>query len=162
MGLRDALKKKVGEAVRGLSGRSADPDSSGRASESSRSGAMPSAPDAEGFRAVAPVSAVPNGRAGTYQAGPYVVAVFRVQGALYAIDSACVHEDGPLGEGSIAGEVVTCPYHDWRFGACLTEPTRSVACYAVKESGGFIWVGKKTRDGSRDRGGEHDDGLKVS
>lgn len=161
MGLRDALKKKVGEAVRGLSGRSGEPERGARPTAE-----MPSAPDAEGSRAVAPVSAVAEGRAGTYQAGEYVVAVFRVEGRLYAIDSACVHEDGPLGEGSLAGAVVTCPYHDWRFdvrsGACLTEPSRAVACYAVKESGGYIWVGKRTREGSRIRGGEHDDGLKVS
>lgn len=127
---------------------------------------MPSAPDADGFRAVAPVSAVPNGKAGTYQSGPYVVAVFRVDGALYAIDSACVHEDGPLGEGTIAGAVVRCPYHDWRYdvrtGACLTEPSRAVACYAVKESGGYIWIGRKTREGSGERGGEHDDGLRTT
>lgn len=158
MGLRDALKKKVGEAVRGLSSRSEGGGSRGTG--------LPDRPDADGFRAVAPAAAVPNGRSGTFQAGPYVVAVFRVDGQLFAIDNACVHEDGPLGEGTVSGAVVTCPYHDWRYdvrsGACLSEPSRSVACYAVKESGGFIWVGKKTRDGSGDRGGEHDDGLRTT
>jgi nitrite reductase/ring-hydroxylating ferredoxin subunit len=93
------------------------------------------------------------------------VAVFRLEGGLYAIDDACTHEDGPLGEGDVVGTVVTCPYHDWRFdvstGECLSYQNRHVACYEVKEHGGIIWVGKRTRDGSLERGGQHDDGLNT-
>ena len=40
-------------------------------------------------------------------------------------------------------------------------PNRNVACYAVKEKDGFIWVGKPTREGAGERGGEHDDGLEM-
>lgn len=160
MGLRDQLKRKLAEAV-GMGARPAPP-----AATRESAAVMPTRPDAEGFLAVAPSSAIAPGRAGTWQVGAYTVAVFRVEGGLYAVDSACVHEDGPLGEGEISGAVVACPYHHWRFdvrtGACLTEPTRAVACYAVKERDGFIWIGRRTREGSGERGGEHDDGLTTA
>lgn len=159
MGLRDQLKRKLAEAV-GIGGRGAPPP------PREGTGRLPDRPDAEGYRAVAPASAVAPGRAGTFQVGADAVAIFRVEGGLYAIDSACVHEDGPLGEGDIHGAVVSCPYHSWRYdvrtGACLTEPSRAVGCWQVKESGGFLWVGRRTKEGSRDRGGEHDDGLKTT
>ncbi len=127
---------------------------------------VPAEPDAEGFRAVAPVGMVTEGRPGTFNVGDDAVAIYRYEGQLYAIDSACTHEDGPLGESEVEdGGVITCPYHDWRFelstGACLTDPSRPVSCFAIKEHGGFIWVGPKTSEGSSERGGEHDDGLKM-
>lgn len=149
MGLRDFLKRRVGgtDAHRD---RGASPG-------------LPSAPDADGYRAVAPAGAVQPGRPRMYVVQGDTVAVFQVDGALFAIDNACSHEDGPLGEGAISGGIVTCPYHDWRYdvrtGSCLTEPSRRQACFAVRERDGYLWVGPRTRDGTRDRGGEHDDGL---
>jgi nitrite reductase/ring-hydroxylating ferredoxin subunit len=126
--------------------------------------AVPTEPDAQGFHAVAPVQMVTENRPGTFTAGENIVAVYRHEGRLYAVDSACTHEDGPLGESEVEdGGVITCPYHDWRFelstGACLTDPSRPISCFAVKESGGSIWIGHKTSEGSSERGGEHDDGL---
>ena len=127
--------------------------------------AVPTEPDAEGFEAVGPSELVQEGTPGTFGALGNAVAVYRVGTRLFAIDSACTHEDGPLGESVVVDGVVTCPYHDWRFrlsdGECLTTPNRNVACYAVKEKDGFIWVGKPTREGAGERGGEHDDGLEM-
>src|SRR5438552_3050508 len=37
-------------------------------------------------------------------------ALFNVAGTFYAIDNTCTHVGGPLGEGELAGEVVTCPW----------------------------------------------------
>lgn len=92
------------------------------------------------------------------------VAVFKTPQGLFAIDAACVHEDGPLGEGSVEGTVVTCPYHDWRFdlkdGRCLSHEGRRVGCWAVSERLGAIYVGNRKSASSDERGGEHDDGLK--
>ena len=149
MGLRDFLKRHVGA------------NESRRAAGSDPS--LPNAPDADGYRAVAPAGAVQPGRPRMYVVAGATVAVFQVDGALFAIDNACSHEDGPLGEGAVVGGVVTCPYHDWRYdvrtGACLTAPDRRQACFAVRERGGYLWVGPRTREGTGDRGGEHDDGL---
>ena len=45
-------------------------------------------------------------------------ALFRVDGKVVAIDSACPHEGAPLAQGSIEDGVVTCPWHGWTFKAC--------------------------------------------
>lgn len=124
---------------------------------------LPTEPDSDGFFAVATSDLLPEGKGNTFTRDGHGVAIFRVNGQLYAIDDACTHEDGPLGEGDINGTIVTCPYHDWRFnmetGECLSQDNRGVSCFAVKEKDGFIWVGKRTHEGSSERGGLHDDGL---
>lgn len=126
---------------------------------------LPDQADARGFRAVATPDRVADGTGSTFRVDGVNVAVFRVGGRLYATADACRHEDGPLGEGALDGPVVTCPYHDWKYdvttGDCLTDPTRPLPCYTVEERGGFIWVGARMREGSADRGGEHDDGLET-
>jgi len=58
------------------------------------------------------------------------VAVFLVDGRVHAVANACPHEGNPLFEGEVAGGVLTCVFHLWRFdletGACLygDEPVR--------------------------------------
>jgi len=94
-----------------------------------------------------------------------VVAVFRHQGRLYAMENACAHEDGPIGEGEVRGTCVVCPYHDWQYdfttGACITDPERPRATWSVREEGGQVWLGPQLSAGSDSRGGEHDDGMEV-
>jgi nitrite reductase/ring-hydroxylating ferredoxin subunit len=127
---------------------------------------LPREPDRDGFVAVATSALLGEGERNTFKVGETPVACFRIDGKLYVVDDECAHENGPIGEGSLDGFVVTCPYHDWRYdvrnGDCLTDPERPLSCFAVKESGGYIWVGRKTREGTKSRGGEHDDGLKVA
>ena len=43
------------------------------------------------------------------------IALFKLEGKIYALDNACPHMGGPLGEGEIEDEVVTCPWHGWQF-----------------------------------------------
>lgn len=43
------------------------------------------------------------------------IALFAHKDRLYAIDNLCPHEGGPLGEGTVEAEVVTCPWHCWQF-----------------------------------------------
>jgi nitrite reductase/ring-hydroxylating ferredoxin subunit len=51
------------------------------------------------------------------------VAVFLVDGRPHAVANRCPHEGNPLVEGEVAGGVLTCAFHLWRFdletGACL-------------------------------------------
>ena len=111
---------------------------------------------------------VPEGAARTWPlpgSPDQVVAVFRRNGELFAMDNACAHEDGPIGEGSIRGTTVRCPYHDWEYdfttGACLTDPERRQSCWKVREVQGQIWLGPLLRQGTTIRGGEHNDGMEV-
>lgn len=42
-------------------------------------------------------------------------ALFVVGGRVLCVQSFCPHLEGPLFQGSVAGGIVTCPWHSWRF-----------------------------------------------
>ncbi len=39
------------------------------------------------------------------------IALFKVNGKVYAIDQKCAHHGGPLSEGQLSEFVITCPWH---------------------------------------------------
>jgi nitrite reductase (NADH) small subunit len=43
------------------------------------------------------------------------VALFRVEGRLYAVNAVCPHMGGPIACGRLSGHVVTCPWHGWTY-----------------------------------------------
>ena len=73
-------------------------------------------------------------------AGAGIVA--SVDGTFYVIDNTCKHRGGPLGEGELEGDTVTCPWHGWQYnvktGVCLTKDGIKMDCFAVKVEGGDI------------------------
>ena len=74
------------------------------------------------------------------------LALFNIEGAIYALDNTCPHAGGPLGEGKLEGNAVACPWHGWKFdvptGSCLKNPSESwkVQSYEVRETDGLIQV----------------------
>jgi nitrite reductase (NADH) small subunit len=78
------------------------------------------------------------------EANGKTLAVFNVDGTIHAIDNTCCHRDGPLGEGELEGNIVTCPWHGWRYdvatGACLNNPSAKVEAYQVKIEGSDVKV----------------------
>ena len=72
------------------------------------------------------------------------VAVFNVGGTYYAIDNTCVHRGGPLGEGELEGDTVTCPWHGWQYdvksGKSINNPSACVKSYQVKVEGTDIKI----------------------
>ena len=74
------------------------------------------------------------------------LALFNVEGEIYALDNTCPHAGGPLGEGTLAHEVVTCPWHGWKFnvrtGQRLKNPSQdwTVQRYEVRVVDGAIQV----------------------
>ncbi len=67
------------------------------------------------FISVIHVSEVPPGTGRTVDVNGIWIALFNVDGTFYAIDNACPHAGGPLGEGRLSGVVVECPWHGWKF-----------------------------------------------
>jgi nitrite reductase/ring-hydroxylating ferredoxin subunit len=71
-------------------------------------------------------------------------AVYNLGGAYCVMDNTCLHRGGPLGEGELDGETVTCPWHGWQYnvktGACLTKDGLKVNTYEVKVEGGDITI----------------------
>lgn len=72
------------------------------------------------------------------------VALFNVGGQLYAISNTCIHRGGPLGQGYVDGDTVTCPWHAWMFnvrtGENVVNGEMKVACYEVKVEDGQVLV----------------------
>jgi len=72
----------------------------------------------EDFVAVGHSSDFPEGKMCRVDAGHMAVLVTRLGGRLCAIANTCSHAGGPLNEGTLEGEVVTCPWHASRFSVC--------------------------------------------
>ena len=72
------------------------------------------------------------------------VALFNVDGEFFAINNTCAHRGGPLGEGFLEGDVVTCPWHGWRYnvktGINAVMPNVKVQSYPVKIEGNDVLV----------------------
>ena len=90
------------------------------------------------FIPIAKLDDLPPGTCKSFETEDWGIALFNIDGQVYALDNTCPHAGGPLGEGSIEGEHVACPWHGWKFhiptGVCQKNPTPSlnVACYEVR------------------------------
>lgn len=96
------------------------------------------------FVRVAATADVKPGHGIVAEANGKTLAVFNVDGMIHAINNTCAHREGPLGEGELEGNVVTCPWHGWRFdvttGACMNNPSAKVESYQVKIDGDDVKV----------------------
>jgi len=72
------------------------------------------------------------------------LALIRTPEGFFALDNACPHRGGPLGEGDLEGCVLTCPWHAWRWdvtsGANVNNPALRLACFPVWVEGQGIFV----------------------
>lgn len=54
------------------------------------------------------------------------IALFNIDGIIYALDDACPHEGASLGAGEMKEGCVSCPLHGWTFevstGNCINMP----------------------------------------
>lgn len=73
------------------------------------------------------------------------VALYSVEGEIYATDNLCTHGDARLCEGFLLGHEIECPRHQGRFdvrnGAPTCAPvTEAIRSYPVKIEGGRVFV----------------------
>ena len=94
---------------------------------------------------VAAVGEIAPGEAKLVEAEGREIALFNCGGEYYAIDNDCTHIGGPLCEGEINGDTVTCPWHGAQFsirtGEVLGPPAdENVNSYRVHVEGGRILI----------------------
>ena len=96
---------------------------------------------------VAPLAEFGPGSAKIVAVGWTSIGVYNCNGALYAVEDRCSHDDGPLCEGDFDCDdgVAICPRHganiDIRTGRALTLPAvESVATYPVHVVDGMVKV----------------------
>lgn len=72
------------------------------------------------------------------------IALFRVQGEIFALNNACPHQGGPLAEGQLHDFCVTCPWHAWDFdvrtGECVTYPGENAIKIPIIVQEGDIYL----------------------
>ncbi len=73
------------------------------------------------------------------------IALFNCAGVFYAIKNTCPHMGGDLGEGYLEGDVVTCPWHGWRFSVKTGKNPEAdvvgVRTFEVRVEGDDVYVG---------------------
>lgn len=67
------------------------------------------------FVTVARVDELPPGTVRTVRAGEDEFALANVAGDFYAVQPACLHLHGPLGEGCLQDQWLHCPWHGWTY-----------------------------------------------
>jgi nitrite reductase/ring-hydroxylating ferredoxin subunit len=64
------------------------------------------------------------------------ITVANVDGEFFACAASCPHADGPLGDGSLSGSILSCPYHGWEFdlrdGSCKTHSETTLPVHEVR------------------------------
>ncbi|MBX3286176.1 MAG: Rieske (2Fe-2S) protein, partial [Actinobacteria bacterium] len=82
--------------------------------------AVPDGP-VEWHRVLAP-DALAEDRVTTVVAGRRSLCLTRSGGGYGALDNRCPHQGGPLGEGSIEGGWLRCPWHGYDYSPCTGTP----------------------------------------
>jgi nitrite reductase/ring-hydroxylating ferredoxin subunit len=97
------------------------------------------------FVKVASTSDLKPGTAMTVVVNGIDIALYNVGGKICATHNTCVHQGGPLGEGILEGEVISCPWHMWEYNVCTGEKVANnsikLAIYPVEVDGTDIKVG---------------------
>jgi nitrite reductase (NADH) small subunit len=71
------------------------------------------------------------------------IAVFRLPDGWSALDAACPHRGGPLGDGLVTESCVTCPLHNRRFDLRSGEQHGGddrVVVHEIAEHRGVLWI----------------------
>lgn len=71
------------------------------------------------------------------------LALYNVNGQLYATENSCPHQGAPLTEGFLCGHIIECGLHGWQFdvrtGQCLTLDD-AIKTFPVRVEDGVIKI----------------------
>ncbi|MDJ0790861.1 MAG: thiamine pyrophosphate-binding protein [Acidimicrobiia bacterium] len=99
--------------------------------------------DASWFK-VGPIDVLGLNEVTVVQAGHHTIALSRTEAGWGAVGNRCPHQGGPLGEGLIEGEWLTCPWHGWEYNPTTGEVPGGfddgVPAYAVEERDDGIYI----------------------
>jgi len=100
------------------------------------------------FQTVAKVSEVAPGKMKLVEVDGDEVVIANVAGEFFAFSDTCTHDGGPLSDGELEGDIVTCPWHFTPFnvrtgeaqeGGVTDEP---IPTYEVRVEGDEIQIRK--------------------
>ncbi len=101
------------------------------------------------FHAVAKTGDLDEGEALQVIVGRKEIAIYNLDGEIYATDDICTHAYASLADGYMEGELIECPLHggcfDIKTGKAMTAPvTVGLKTHPVKIDGDTVYVGVET------------------
>ena len=79
-----------------------------------------------------------------FSCGNREICIANVNGTYSAMDNVCLHQGGPLGQGTIEGGKVVCPWHGWAWdpttGAAAHNPNAKLSVYPIKIENGDVLI----------------------
>jgi len=96
------------------------------------------------FVRVAAVEEIAPGQGREVDVDGQPVALFNVAGTFRAVGGRCAHRGGPLGQGTLTGTTLLCPWHAWGYdletGQADVSSSSRVPVYEVKVEDGQVLV----------------------
>jgi len=97
------------------------------------------------FFRVCKISDVPDPGRAVFEVDDHFIVLIQMEGEFYALDDACTHDGGPLGDGFLEGYQIICPRHGARFdvrtGQALCMPAvHATTAHEVKVDGNDVFV----------------------
>lgn len=72
------------------------------------------------------------------------VLFIKQEGEIHAISNKCAHMECPLSGGTLEGNIIQCPCHDWRFniktGEFIDAKEIKIPVFATKNTDGRIFI----------------------
>ncbi len=97
-----------------------------------------------GFEPLVRLDEVPPGGVIEVRLGGRPVVIARTDEGVFCISAVCAHAGGPLGDGTLEGTALTCPYHGWSYdvrdGSCLVDPSVSIHTFPCVVADGVVCV----------------------
>jgi 3-phenylpropionate/trans-cinnamate dioxygenase ferredoxin subunit len=95
---------------------------------------------------VLPVNELPTGERLFLELEHEPIVVINLGGRLHAFGDICSHDHGPLGDGEVNADTITCPRHGARFdlhtGKALSLPaTEAIPVFPIRVVAGMIEIG---------------------
>ncbi len=81
------------------------------------------------------------------------IALFRTEDdRVFALNDRCPHKGGPLSQGIVAADTVTCPLHGWKIrledGQAVEPDVGCAGRHAVKVAAGLVYLDRTAVSGS--------------
>jgi nitrite reductase (NADH) small subunit len=96
------------------------------------------------FKKIAETAQIPQGTGKVVELDGNQIAIWNVGGSFQAFQNVCPHRGGPVGEGELEGNIITCPWHGWQFdivtGQSTFNPAAKLTKYDVQVEGTDVKV----------------------
>lgn len=95
---------------------------------------------------IGPITQIEPGMAATLpvEGGEEIAVFLTLRGEVFALVNKCPHKGGPLSQGIVHGDSVSCPLHNWRIslrsGEALGEDKGCTPSIPVKVDAGRIYL----------------------